>query len=225
MRRKRKWLGRAGAPLVVAGVILLGGSLSAADTAESLTTFVFIHPEQTALWTTGQGSTFSVPVTFPEGATTARLAVRGSFGYSADYDQIAEKSFTLTLPRPANPTTEDVYDLTLTFDDGTVRTARLGCVVGYDGTDVGSTRCLVNASPRKWGKVKEHAVLPVPCGATTLTVGGQDRPTGLAGAAGWAPLDGKDLEAGHLTTVSATGDGVALEGDVLLSGGIAVYLK
>ena len=71
----------------------------------------------------------TVPIDYPVGATKATLAVTG-LGYSEEYADLTGDSFTFTLPSATSPETENVYDLTLTFDNGVERTAKLGLVQG-----------------------------------------------------------------------------------------------
>ena len=187
----------------LAFAVALGAApLLAANTATSSPAFVFLKPETTQLWTTGQGSRMSVTIPYPAGARTATLKVAG-YRYSAEYANITTPDFLLELPAAVSPETENVYSLELTFDNGDVLTARLGGIAGYDATNEGATRCLANVSERKWAGVKGSAVLPVPYGAETISIGGVPTPTGFGGAAGWYML--APVEPGQ--TVSLALDG------------------
>ena len=106
--------------------------LSVAFGAKELTserTFVFLRPETSSFWHTAKGNSVTVPIDCPDGATSATLEVAG-VGYEKTYGNLPGGSFTFTLPTADSPSTENVYDLTLTFDDGTVRTAKLGLIQG-----------------------------------------------------------------------------------------------
>ena len=172
----------------IVALVASAGIVEAASVAESASpAFVFLQPEKTALWHTGTGNTFSIPIPYPPGVEkVASLSVTG-YRYSANYSGITENSIVLTLPEVSDsrPEKENVYDLVLTFADGSVKTARLGSVYGFDGSHVGSTRCLMSEEDASWKCVKRSAVLPIPCGTETVTVNGQEVDTQLGGAAGW----------------------------------------
>ena len=158
-------------------------------------TFVFLRPETSSFWRTATNNVMTVPVDFPDGATSASLQVRG-VSYSRLYENIVEKHFTFELPPAESEEAENVYDLALVFNDsaGTVRTAKLGLIKGLSPDAEGVTRCLAPANGCLWEKTKGFAVLPIPYGTTSLVVNGEDTPTGLAGAQGWyalrVPADG-----------------------------------
>ena len=162
-----------------------------ADNSESDPTFVFLRPKESFLWCTATNNTISLPVVFPNGATSATLSVSG-LGYSANYLDLVEGEFLLTLPAATAPSNENVYDLTLTFSDGTVRNAKIGLVQGVTSGSEGSTRCLAPVGSKKWRQVNGRAVFPVPYGITSFTIDFSDAGTvtdsGLDGAAGWYPI-------------------------------------
>lgn len=167
--------------------ILLGGRAFGADSPLSEAAFVYLKPETSSFWHTAPGRTFEVPVSFPAGATTATLSVRGS-RYARDYEGITASSFTLSLPEASERSQEDVYSLTLSFDDGTVQTARLGLVQGLMDGPCGATPCVAASD---WNWAQGNGVLPVPPGMTGLTVDGvsvSDGDKGFTGAAGWHAL-------------------------------------
>jgi hypothetical protein len=182
--------------LSIAALAAFAGMVEAASVAESASpAFVFLQPEKTALWHTGTGKSFSIPIPYPPGVEkVASLSVTG-YRYSANYSDITENSIVLTLPEVSDsrPEKENVYDLALTFADGSVKKARLGSVYGFDGSNVGSTRCLMSEEESAWKFVKRSAVLPIPCGTETVLVNGQEVDTQLDGGAGWfllAPISG-----------------------------------
>ena len=171
--------------------------VSLAVSATELTsgpTLVFTRPETSSFWNTATNNVMTVPIDFPAGATRATLTVSG-VGYSSTYGNIEKgtDSFTFELPRANSPQTENVYDLLLTFNDGTERRAKLGLIEGLSPDAEGTTRCLAPADGRVWGRVKGgRAVLPIPYGTTSfsVTVNGEPRAadTGLNGAQGWYAL-------------------------------------
>ena len=83
--------------------------------------------------------------------------------------------------------TEDVYDFTLEFNDGTVKTAKLGLISGL-GEGRGTTRCFAPASGSAWEKVKGQVAIPIPYGMTSFTINDVSTDTGLDGAQGWYAL-------------------------------------
>ena len=176
---------------------LVGASLLAVATpGEEITsepTFVFLRPETSSFWNTATNSTMTLPIDYPSGATKATLTVSGAGYKTQTYPNLTESSFELVLPVPDSPQNENVYDLTLTFDDGTVRTAKLGLIQGLSPDTEGSTRCLAPAEGAVWNTVKKRAVLPIPYGTTSFTMsvnGGTvtEVDTGLNGAQGWYAL-------------------------------------
>ena len=161
-------------------------------------TFVFLRPETSSFWHTATNNTLTLPIDYPLGATRATLTVSGvKYSYSTNLPANTAE-FDLELPAPTSPQTENVYDLTLSFDKGASRTARLGLVQGLSPDSEGTTRCLAPAEGRVWNTVKKQAVLPIPYGATALSVevGGETTVTELDGSQGWFALRapaGKDF--------------------------------
>ena len=196
----------------VVGAAVVSVAVSASELT-SEPTLVFMRPETSSFWNTATNNTMTVPVDFPSGATTATLTVSG-VGYSATYtdiqkgtDSFGTDSFTFALPAADSPQTENVYDLTLTFNDGTVRRAKLGLIEGLSPNAEGTTRCLAPANGRVWSKVKGgRAVLPIPHGTTSfsVTVNGETRTedTGLNGAQGWYALGLHGDEAASLSMIA-----------------------
>lgn len=191
----------------ILSVVLCGFSLYAVDTVTAVSekSFIFISPEKSSHWHTSKGGAVSLPVLFPEGATKATLNVSGA-GYSARYDNITTDEFELTLPEAVSSATENVYGLELKFDDGTVRTARIGVVQGLCSGAQGATRCRAGNS-RSWGRVADrYAVVPVPYGTTSLTIDGRTEDTGLDGAQGWFVLDRLEIGKSSPVVLSAGDD-------------------
>ena len=195
---------------------------------ESEETFVFLRPETSSFWNTATNSTMSLPIDYPNGATKAKLEVTG-VGYSKVYENITSDSFDIELPVPDSPQTENVYDLTLMFNDGTVRTAKLGLIQGLSPDTEGATRCLAPAEGSVWNKVKYRAVLPIPYGTTSLSMqtnGGEwkELDTGLNGAQGWYALS--PIGRGDNLSLSCIVDGVSYVASLIGGGdGFFVIVK
>lgn len=86
-------------------------------------TFVFLRPETSSFWHTATNSTLTLPIYYPIGATRAALTVSGvKYSYSTNLPANTAE-FDLELPAPTSPQSENVYDLTLAFDNGASRTA------------------------------------------------------------------------------------------------------
>ena len=207
--------------------------LSLAVGATELTsepTFVFLRPETSSFWHTATNNQMTVPIDYPEGASTASLAVSG-LGYDKEYVNIVKvdpdegsNEFTFELPVPSSPDTENVCDLTLTFDNGVTRTAKLGLIQGLSPDAEGTTRCLAPTGSKVWSKVKGQAVLPIPYGMKTLTINGVEKDTGLDGAQGWYAL-GK-IEPNETVTLSGVAGGVEYAASLLGGGaGLMMILK
>ena len=211
---------------------LVGASmLAVASPGSEITseeTFVFLRPETSSFWNTATNSTMSLPIDYPNGSTKAKLEVKG-IGYDKVYEGITSDSYELELPVPDSPQTENVYDLTLTFDDGTVRTAKLGLIQGLSPDTEGATRCLAPAEGSVWNKVKYRAVLPIPYGTTSLSMqtnGGEwkELDTGLNGAQGWYALS--PIGRGDNLSLSCIVDGVSYVASLIGGGdGFFVIVK
>ena len=174
--------------IALSGAVIMAFSAAGeADASHSNRTFVFLKPETSSFWHTATNSAMSVPVDFPAGASAATLRVSG-LDYAQEYEITAAGEFKFELPKPTMPCDENVYDLTLAFNDGTVRTAKLGLIAGLSAGAKGATRCLVPAGNRSWKRVSGRAVLPISYGKGTLVVDGVSVDTGLKGSQGWYAL-------------------------------------
>ena len=121
----------------------------------------FLLPKENILWHTAVSSDFNVPVLLPRGATSAKLVVSGK-GYSRTYEEIGDGMFPLSLPGADSASEENLYDLTLTFNDEppTVQRARLAVCQG--AASGGSASADVRtASLPEWHKVTKKALIPV----------------------------------------------------------------
>lgn len=155
--------------------------------AESPSAFVFVNPDTSSFWRTARSSSVTVPVDFPDGATSATLSVTG-VGCSARYDIASEGPCSFSLPAAANSGGENTYSLTLSFDRGEPKTAQVSLIAGQESGGAGATRC-VSQESRVWSRVAGgHFTLPIPYGTTSLTLNGETVNTGLDGAQGFITL-------------------------------------
>lgn len=211
----------------LAGAAVLTVSAPAAKLS-SEPTFIFLKPETSSFWNTATNSSMTLPIDYPNGASVATLSVKG-VDYDRTYLNITEDSFDLELPAPDSPKTENVYDLTLTFNDGTVRTAKLGLIQGLDSGAKGSARCLAPADGRVWNTAKYRAVLPIPHGMESFSVRLNDGAwenidPGLNGAQGWYALS--PIRRGDSISLSYIADGMSHVASLLGGGdGFFVIMK
>ena len=203
-------------PWKVAIAFLIASTMpcEAADDASMLSNaaFVFLRPETSSFWRTATNSTVSLPVKYPDGATSAELVVGGA-GYSRTYANIPEGYFELELPAAEAPEKENVYDLVLSFNDGTMQTAKLGLIQGLKPGAEGATRCLSSMNAAKWGRTRSRAVFPVPYGTGSFEVflNGEKiaEESGLDGSQGWYALSG--MKTGDNVAISASAEDVEME--------------
>jgi hypothetical protein len=176
---------------VAAGAAFAVATTAFADGMTSGPTFVSLRPGESSFWMTATNSTMSLPVDFPAGAHSATLRISAD-GYAFTSDPVVPPAteVVVTLPDPHSPGEENVYDLELSFDDGTVRAAKLGLIQGLAPGGEGATRCVMPKDGVTWNKFFGRAVLPVPFGVSTITVNGQPVDAGLGGAQGWYALCG-----------------------------------
>ena len=152
--------------------------------ATSEPTTIYANTRESLLWHTTPFGGGTVRWDKPATATNATLTVEGN-GYARTYANLTGESCEITLPGGATTADgEDVVTLTLTFDNGTVRTAYLGAVTGLGAGGAATAAPPRDPSLPSWTKFEKRAVIPIPAGATALTVNGEPLP-GLDGSAGW----------------------------------------
>lgn len=162
-----------------------------ASSAVSNRDVVFLNADATSFWRTATNNVVTVPVDMPVLATSAKLAVQG-VGYSQKYAITEPGDYEVTLPAVSSFEKENVYELTLHFNEGTERRTRIGLVQGYSaaGGEGAFTRVLAPKGDRKWNVVKKRAVMPIPCGTTSLSVNGVPIEEAAANAQGWHAIVG-----------------------------------
>ena len=170
--------------LVIPALAFCGGVSAVSDP-----TPVLLDTDSYYLWHTATGGTMRVEWTFPLNATVASLAVTGRT-FKVSIGGIRAEYADLELPTPKCAKDEDVLEFTLSFNDGSVKTATLGLVCGRAGS-VGVTTpaaCLASTNAPTWRHAGKYFVLPVPKDAETVLIAGEPVDTGLDGAAGWLAL-------------------------------------
>ena len=188
--------------MVVAAGFALTGAALASDTGDALLLF----KESGSFWHTATNSTLTVPLDFKDGATSATLTVRGST-YVRVYEGITTGEFTFSLPPAEDIAHEDVYELSLVFDNGTEMSARLGLPCGIVPGAEGATRCMSERSSR-WPKTYGNGLIPVPAETTALAVDGSsvtEETPGFTGAQGWLAIGEVERDATVDVALSASG--------------------
>lgn len=166
------------------GLCVSAMAMSVFAGAKSDRIFVHLEPEKSSFWQTATNNAMNLPVCFPEGATSAELSVKG-IGFDRIYSDIKSDSVEVVLPAASSPSTENVYEFTLAFDNGITNRVRLGLIQGVLEDGRGSTRCLLPEGSSDWREVVRTAVLPIPYGVGSFKLDGVEIDTGLAGAQGW----------------------------------------
>ena len=174
---------------------------------------VFMLPSSNRLWRTAPSACFEVPVFLPAGATSATLVVTGN-GYRREYEDIADGMFQLSLPSADSADAENVYDLTLSFnnDAGTAYHAKLAVVQG--AASGGAAEAFVRAEgSHKWPMVAtKTALLPIPDGVNSISVNGQAVEASLWQSPGWLPFS---AQVGATHDILLTGGSLTLAEAVL----------
>ena len=203
---------------IIAGFALFSPLESSASSGDDVSnsTVVFLRPQESSFWRTTTNAVISLPVSMPPLASSAVLTVVG-VDYRREYEIDVGGDYELRLPAVTSLNTENVYELTLRFNDGTVQTAKIGHVQSYsaEGGKGAVTRVLSPVGDSKWNNVKKRAVMPVMYGATSFKVNGTETDTGLDGAQGWyalkVPVDVSALlevtVGGSISTASLQGRG------------------
>ena len=216
--------------MVMRRILLLAAAMSsftavfAASEMTSARMFVHVRPELSSFWRTATNNVVELPVDMPRTATTATLHVEGS-GYERTYCDLSGGIFRLELPEASSPDRENVYRLTLSFDDGTERTAMLAVIEGKRPTDEGcSTRCRLSGEGLTWKRAASRYVIPVPYGTTSISVQGASTAAVLGeldGAQGWCALAADGY--GNFSIEAALPDS-AMSADILVcnSGSVMV---
>ena len=192
--------------MVIAVGFALAGAAFASDTGDALLLF----KESGSFWHTATNSTLTVPIDFKDGAASATLTVRGST-YQHVYEGITTNAFTFSLPSADDIAHEDVYELSLVFDNGMEQKARLGLPCGLMAGTEGSTRCMPESSAR-WPNTYGNGLIPVPADTTALSVDGSpvtDETPGFTGAQGWLALG--EVEKGTTVDVALSEGGQATQ--------------
>jgi len=203
---------------MILAVAVVSPCIMHASSVESNREIVFLNADATSFWRTATNRVIKVPVDMPVLATSAKLTVTGGGGkYRCEYPISSSGDVEIELPLADSLYAENVYDLTLAFNDGTVCKAKLGLVQGYSDSDGegASTRVLAPKGDSKWNIVKKRAVMPIPYGTASLSVNGTEVEDAAANAQGWYALT---AASGDTATVSLQANGVLHESSLAIYG-------
>jgi hypothetical protein len=168
---------------MLASLMLTCAADDASDTSDCAV--VMLDADTSSFWRTATNNVVTIPVDYPlPYANSAKLTVEGN-GYSRTIENIPEGDYELELPAATSPGTENVYDLTLVFSDGTRRKCSIAVIEGAGLGDSGSGRLLLPQNSGMWKKVDQRAVMPIPFGALSLAIDGEIIENPLGGAQGW----------------------------------------
>ena len=186
---------------------------------------VFLLPVSNILWRTAPSASFEIPVSMPNGASSATLVVSGR-NYRQEYTGIADGMFLLSLPAAGSSGGENVYELTLSFNDesATTNSAKIAVVCGASPGGQAETY-VRSADSHKWNYVStENAVLPIPSGVDALSINGAAVDAGLYDASGWFLFL---AQVGTTYNLKLTDDGTSLAEATLfgMSTGLKIIVK
>lgn len=165
--------------LLLCAVALAGmAAFPASDTSSAAS--VFINTKSTSLWRTGVSATFDLPVEYPPLASSVDISVKG-VRYASSIPGVTSAVQTVTLPAPESDSTENVYEITLAFNDGTTNRCAFALVRSQSAGASCPVR-LVSAS--RWSRISSRKVMPMPEDCS-LSIDAESVSTGLDGARGW----------------------------------------
>ena len=202
----------------MAGLIFASAAVAPCvlQASESNRETIFLDADATSFWRTATNNVISLPVDMPVLATSAKLVVQG-VGYRREYDIAESGDYEIVLPGADSIEKENVYDLTLTFNEGTRQKAKIGLVQGFSavGGEGASTRVLAPKGDNKWNVVKKRAVMPVPRGTTSLSVNGTEIEDAAENAQGWYAFA---AQSGETANVSLQENGTSHEASFAVYG-------
>ena len=192
-----------------------------AISATSEPMMVFGNGRESLLWHTSSFGGTTLHWDMPVGATSATLTIEGS-NYRRTWTGLTGESLEVSLPT-ANGNNEDVYTMTIAFDDGTAQTAYVGAVTGLGKAGMATAPHVKMSSTPEWPRFQKKAVMAIPFGARALTVDGNPVPD-LDGSAGWRML--KSARSDTDVGLSLTLNGAAEPIDVTLraTGGPSIFI-
>jgi hypothetical protein len=176
-------MNKTSAAAVLAAAAMTVGTGAASGFSEAVA--VNTSPVRNLRWSTVYTNAIPLAWNWPANAVGARLEIVGMNGTYTTNVTTAVSNCLWTAFASSAPSSEDVYDLTLTFlnsGDAVVGalTSRLAVVTGA----FGETAVDPGPSDRKWTKVKDNAVIPYDAGWTEATAGAANSRLVIAKAGG-----------------------------------------
>ena len=163
---------------------------AAAEPAVSQPATFFANAPESYLWHSIPSGATTVHWDMPETAQSATVTIEGA-NYSSVQSGLTGESCVLSIPQNLTTprgTREDVFKVTLAFDDGsTPQVAYLGVVTGLGSSGRATASKVKLETASNWGTFQDYAAIAVLPGATSLTVNGDPLPD-LDGNAGWRLL-------------------------------------
>lgn len=156
------------AAAVLAAVAMAGAGLSGAESAPIL---VDTSPVHNRHWTTVFTNEVPLRWNWVTNAQNAELAVTGmNSSFVTNFTDLSTTNWVWPVFASAVPAAEEVYDLTLTFRNGSsavvgAQTSRLTVVTAA----FGQTKVVTTPEETPWPSVKENLVIPYDAGWTEAT--------------------------------------------------------
>ena len=164
--------------LICAFAASLGAMCFASDTSEAAG--VFVDPDASLLWRTAPSSSVNIPIEYPPMASSVDISVKG-VRYSASFPGVTAATQAITLPAPAKDSDENVYEVTLGFNDGTTNK----CAFALVRSQSAGASCPVKlTSAARWSRISAKKVMVIPAGQS-LSIDDEAVSTGMGGAWGW----------------------------------------
>lgn len=170
------------APLACLAAAVCAALPSAVQAAESQPLTIFANAPESYLWHSIPAGDTTVYWDKPSTAQTATLTIEGAH-YTMVQSGLTGESCVLSLPRAANAK-EDVFKISLAFDDGSSQFAYLGAVTGLGTSGTATSPRVKLETASNWATFQDYAAIAVLQGSTALTVNGTPLPD-LDGNAGW----------------------------------------
>ena len=180
---------------------LQGAICAATDVSDEAS--VFVDTTATSFWRTGVSPTFDLPIAYPPLASAVDISVRG-VRYAQTFPRTSAVVQPVSLPEPTSDAAENVYEITLAFDDGTTNACSFALVRSQSNGGPCPVRL---TSDSRWHMMSRGKVMPIPYGCS-LSIDGIVAATGLDGAQGWFVCP--QMQTGEYAFVIAgTGDSIS----------------